>query len=1321
MICPDHTQVTLFVQGELPVEDVSRFEAHIDGCERCLALIARASEAMSIRHGADRAAQSDAVFIQLIAALARRSDRLSTSDPPVPPERFGPYRVLGILGRGGMGIVYRAVHDGSGRSVAIKTVAAARPKLLAGMREEIGFLQHLEHPGIVRIFENGVVDGDPWYAMELLEGSTLENFSRSLWRGASVQAAGRSWLHSGEVGSTRATPAAAGGRLGDVLALFVRVCAPLGFLHRAGFVHCDLKPANIFIRAGGQPVLMDFGLLSRAGGAIGRESLEIGGQLRGTLPYLSPELIRGQIPDARADLYGLGCILYESVTGRPPFVAHTAKGFLEAHLRSEPMPASQLVSGIPKLVDELLASLLAKRPDQRIGDANVVAEVLMQAIRTPESVLSSPRPATPYLFRPRMVGRGDVVERILALRANAERGHGHFLLISGESGIGKTFLASEIAQSAARAGFEVVTGECVPVPPAERADREIIGVAFAPFRKLLQNAADRCRKGAPDVATRLFGSEQTIRLLARYEPALGHLLGPAAVEDLARLPPSGERERVLRALADLLDRLAEEGPLLLIIDDLQWSDELSLAFLSSLSANAFADRRLLLLALYRSDEVSKPILDLERKEHVQSLRLEPLDLSALTSMVGDLLSDEPSAEFVQTLAAHSEGNPFFVAEYLRAAATEGILERTAEGWRLAFEASRIGYGALELPRSLQALLERRLALLTHMTQRVTEAAAVLGREFHVPLLTAVAGGPAEDISRALSEMLERQVVQRLSEDRLRFLHDKTREAAYARLDSERRRELHRAAANVIEAAYATSPELAEHYAELAYHFRRGEESARAVDYFEKGAELALRNSANADVVRFLREAREISAAASIPISVNRRASWERKMGEALQSLGDLEGSKTHLLRAVSLLGWPMPETPARIVLGIVPKLARQLLHRGLSRRWIEADRERSEVLLEAARAYDRLQQVYYYRGEYLPLFSANLATLNLTERALPSPSLVTAYTNAAAVAGIVPLRHLAAEYFQLAEATLERAYDPEVESYFRMLQAVYLTGLGEWDAAADASTRALDLAVKLRFPRRWEETAGVRAIWAWHRDLEGRLHWARRLLESALRRDDPQMTSWGLLGKAEVLADRGDFDRAAVDLARAEDIVQQLGAPEQICALGTRCFLLFAAGAVDDATTIADRATALVAQTKPIHLLGITAYARIAEVQLATWAAAFSDRRRRAHARTACKLLASASRIFPIVFPNYCLHEGTRQWMCGHSTRALSIWKRGVQAACRLDLPYAEARLLLSLGQFLPPASEASKNATARGRHLAARLGVRSEVLLPVAIAPRSR
>ena len=1310
MNCPNEAEIDLFVKGELGDVALSLFEAHLDDCDQCLGRIADVARSVESRDR-EPSARTDSVLVELIAALARRSDR-ATFVQPVQREWFGAYRVQGVLGRGAMGIVYRAVDGETGQQVAVKTVAAPSPRLLSAIRQEIAFLAGHHHPGVVSVIQSGIVDGDPWYAMELLEGTTLDELIRSSWTGLSPVSplASRDEARERVSGGGSGGRDAAAGRLNEVLELFARICDPLGFVHREGIVHCDLKPANIFLRDELRPVLMDFGLLSRARGAVGREILEIGGHLRGTLPYLAPELIRGQIPDARADLYSLGCILYECVTGRPPFVGKTAYEYLEAHLRAEPKPASARVGGVPAKLDELLASLLAKRASDRAGSTDAVSEVLVGLIRG--SPLRSPTsvPSAPYLFRPRIVGRSELLDRIGVLRSDAALGRGRLVLLKGESGIGKTFLGSEIAKRGAQAGFTVVTGECIPVAPADGGDPEVVGAALAPFRNLLQYAADRCRDGGHAEALRLFGSERTIRLLARYEPALAHLLPDTDAEPPAPLPPTAERERMLHAMLELLQRLAADGPLLVIVDDVQWADDLSLALLDLFAERSSRDFDcLLLLAFYRSEEVSKSLVNLESKPRVECLRLDALDTSSLRVLVDDMLSDNPPQEFVDALAAHSEGNPFFVAEYLRTAAAEGLLERTTGGWRLAKgpAATPRRYRELSLPPSLHALLERRLEALSPSARYLTEAAAVLGRQFLESMLIEVAG-PSGELQAAIAELSDRQVLHRSSHESLRFLHDKTREAAYARIEPRRRATLHALAARAIEAEYAGGDELPTHYAELAYHLRRAGDAARAVDYFEKAGKEALRSSANADAVHLLDEAGRLAETEGVPVGRVRRASWERMAGDALHGLGDLDASKLHLLKAVALSGWPMPEHPLHIGVAVASRLGRQILHRAVPRSWLAVEARHGDPLLEAARAYDRLQQVYYHRGEYSRLVLANLTTLNLSERTAPSSHLATAYANAGATAGIIPLRRAAANYFALAESTLAKAYDPDVEVYMRQLHAVYLLGMGQWEAACKEAHRSLRLSEDLGARRRWEENAGVLCIAT--SDLDERLEWASRALESARLRDDPQMTSWNLLRQAEVHAARGEFAGAAAAVAEVEAMKPRLGMLEEMWILATRSYVSLATGRTKEAESAADRASDVAKRTGPAFVGLIEAYTRIGEVQVALWtprARRRPDARER-RARAACASLAASARLFPIAVPSHCLCEGTLRWKSGDTKRAVETWQRGLLHARSLNVPYRELQLLRQLAEHLP-SEPVGRDAAVSATHLEKQLGIQDD------------
>jgi eukaryotic-like serine/threonine-protein kinase len=1255
--CIDVTQIGRFVEGALSSADVQKIEAHLDGCNACLEAVAGAAqgEIVASRTASLPNARRESAWVHLISALARSADP-ELDEPGSSRDAFGPYRVSGVLGRGGMGIVYRTTHQALGTPAAVKTVRGGGPHAVAAMRQEIAFLRGQRHPGIVAVFDDGVIDGDPWYAMELLEGSTLAALNRE-------------WWHHRDNGDE--LPAAAQGRLHDVLGAYSRICEPLSFVHRIGVVHCDLKPENVFVRGDGQPVLVDFGLLSRAQGAIGREVLEVGGRLRGTLPYMPPELVRGQLPDARADLYALGCMLYESVTGRPPFLGATATALLQAHLHLTPHPASSLVAGVPAALDELLRGLLAKERDERIANVDFVADnlesLLARSTRPPSS------PPTPYLFRPRVVGRDDALTEFRALREAAYAGRGRMTLVLGESGIGKTFVASEIVREAAQRRFEVVTGECLPLHAGPQSAGDIAAGALQPLRNLLRTGTDRSRRpGGKGPGP--FGSDRNVRVLSRYEPSLQFLLEPEQAGDaVSPLPPNAERDRVLEALADLTFGLASMAPLVLVIDDIQWADDLTLAFLEFLSGGILDDKRVLVIALCRSEEITPAIAALRRRESVSVIALGRLASEPLSTMIHDLLAGRPPEDFVRALTEQSEGNPFFVAEYLRAAAAEGQLERTPAGWKLA---AGVGAGhAWALPRSLLELLERRLALLSEASQRVASTAAVLGREFDPAKLSAMSDD-ASSVEPSIREMLERQVVQRLAGGRLRFLHDKIREAAYARIDARRRRELHGAAARAIEAAHGSSAELDEHAAEIGYHWRSAGEAEKAIGHFEKAAARALAGSANADAVRLLRAAHEASVEGGVEIPAARRATWERQLGDALLGLGDLAGSVDRLGAALAHMGRPVPRSGLGMGLTTASNALLQVAHRLVPATWLS--RRSPPGALEAARAYERLLQASYYSGDYAKLFFANLATLNVAETLPPTPTLVAAYTSAAITAGIMPMRSLAARYFRLAEEALARAHDVEVESYVRLVSGVYDSGIGRWPEALASNSRALELSERMGFHRRWEEAAGVRAWLLSRIDFAPSLEWAERLLAAAHRRGDKQMMGWGLMGIGCIHSRCGDLEALDRLLARQVELVPDVTGAERIGMDGLRLVPALASGDLATAMSTADAMTSAIRQTGPIHLHCLDAYARVAETYLKAWQTSGS-RAAEAKARAALATFGRAAHVFTVARPRHRFLVGAHQWLAGRRTKAIGSWRRGVADAAALGMDYDRAWLLRAI------------------------------------------
>ncbi|MCA9677581.1 MAG: serine/threonine-protein kinase PknK, partial [Myxococcales bacterium] len=390
---------------------------------------------------------------------------------PDQPALIGDYRILDLLGRGGMGVVYVAEHVASGEAAAVKTVRVPTESSLESLRREIHALSSLHHPGVVRIRDHGIADGMPWYAMDLLRGRTLRDYFRAWW-GEPTEPRSDTRNIRGPAHDLDAEPAAAQLRLGGVppftiagcLGLFRRICAPLAFLHGEGLVHRDLSPTNIFILDGERPTLFDFGLAAHFRTDSARDVLEVGGQAVGTTHYMAPEQVRGEVVDARADVYALGCILYEAVTGRPPFLGETRAAVLWQHVEDLPPAASALNPALPAELDDLLARMLAKRPRDRIGYVADVARALDRLGATPDPDGDDGRPPPrSYTYRSGVCGRGAWLDRFDAVIAQLEARQGGCAVISGEGGVGKTRLVAEIATRAASRGLRVITGECQPV------------------------------------------------------------------------------------------------------------------------------------------------------------------------------------------------------------------------------------------------------------------------------------------------------------------------------------------------------------------------------------------------------------------------------------------------------------------------------------------------------------------------------------------------------------------------------------------------------------------------------------------------------------------------------------------------------------------------------------------------------------------------------------------------------------------------------------------------------------------------------------------
>ena len=777
------------------------------------------------------------------------------------PDRIGPYRVLGAVGKGGMGAVYVGTLGDAERRVALKTVRVTQAALVLAIRREIRALSRLEHPGIVRIVDDGVDAGMPWYAMELLEGITLRDHMRQTYRDSPnlpSSAAPTERLDT----TRRATPAGAvapgpevevelgAAELGEILTIAARLCVPLAYLHGEGLVHRDLKPENVLLGEG-HPVIVDFGLASSFAGLEGRDELQLGGEVSGTVAYIAPEQASGDLVDARADIYALGCILYELLTGRPPFASADPVAALTARLMGLPPPPGSVARGVPAAVDALVMKLLATAPAERIGYAeDVERELVRLGAEAPATVAPLPRA---YLYRAATVGRGGTIGLLERYVARLARGKGGIVFLGGESGAGKTRVAVELGTRAVRDGRSVLTAAC-PDPRGRGS------ALLSAFRPVLDAIADRCRERGAGETSRLLGSRRA--LLARFAPSIAELPGTSA--DQLDEPVHG-RMQLFAALLDTLKAIATR-PTVLVVDDGHWADELSAGFIESLLDGGELDNvPLLLLVTYRTAETASSVVALAARGDATTLELARLDDRAVHRMVGEVLAvANPPSSLAEHLYGLSQGNPLFVAEYLRAAMDGGFLKRTSDGrWTLEEPTSETALEQLRMPATIRGLVTRHIDGLGRSARHLLSLAAIVGREAATDILQAAYR--EGDALEPMHELVRRQAIESAGGS-VRFVHDQLREVVLERIPTEEVAGLHRAVAEALEGAGASR---GDEMGRLGHHWDVAGEPDRARSCYLAGARHAASAFAYGEAERLYRRHLDLAPEAT-PESIQAR-------------------------------------------------------------------------------------------------------------------------------------------------------------------------------------------------------------------------------------------------------------------------------------------------------------------------------------------------------------------------------------------------------------------------------------------------------------------
>jgi tetratricopeptide (TPR) repeat protein/predicted Ser/Thr protein kinase len=771
---------------------------------------------------------------------------------------FAGHRLEALVARGGMGVIYRATQLRPSRPVALKLVS---PGLVdhAGLRErfkrESEIAASIDHPNVIPIYQTGEEDGAHFIAMRWVEGTDL---------GTLIDREGRLEPH----------------RAARIVS---QVANALDAAHAHGLVHRDVKPGNILIAADDHVYLTDFGLTRRSES----ERLTRTGHWVGTLDYVAPEQILGQPTSARSDVYSLGCVLYETLTGCVPYGRETDAATLWAHVHAPAPSVLEVSTEIPAEFDAVIARALAKDPADRHPNAGALGEEAMavalatrgdgggpagtmsieRSASVARRVATGGRPTTAPTDTPlaipvptaleaagerRLFGRDRELAELQEALGAALSGGRRGAMLAGDPGIGKTTLAAALAVKAEKSGAAILYGRC---------DEDFL-IPYRPFVEALGHLVTHAPAGLLDRHVDDYGG-----ILGRLVPQLSQRLGSRR----PALSTQGDLYMLFSAVAALLSAASARQPLVVVLDDLHWADSQTISLLRYLLTSP-TPMTGLVLGTYRPTDLGREhglidlVADLYREPELTWMLLEGLDEDAIVQMTAARARhelDDEGVRLAQALHDETKGNPFFTIEILRNLAESGQLVRESGRWSTRRDISEIA-----LPRTVRETIKRRVVRLGRRAEselggRIEEVlgtAAVVGREIDVELLGQVLEEDRDDLLDVLETAREAALVTEAPGPTrgYSFSHALIEHALYDGLRAPVRRRTHRLIAEALERI--CGPEPGPRIGELAHHWLEGmqpDEAPKVLDYLRRAAEAAVTKLAPSEAVRLYKSALEL--------------------------------------------------------------------------------------------------------------------------------------------------------------------------------------------------------------------------------------------------------------------------------------------------------------------------------------------------------------------------------------------------------------------------------------------------------------------------------
>ena len=774
------------------------------------------------------------------------------------------YQVSRLLGEGGKKRVYLAHDSLLGRDVAfglIKTEGFDQASKERISREAQAMGRLGVHPNIVAVLDLGQeADGTPYMVTEFMSGGDVEGLldadrvrspspqtSPADERGGTNEAGGAYSRPSFQGGEHKEPSPSEGGGLGvgrnglsleRTIEIGKAVCEGLEFAHSRDIIHRDLKPGNVWLTEDGIAKIGDFGLAMMTDRSrLTREAMMIG-----TPSYMPPEQATGGDMTPKSDLYSLGAMLYEMVTGRPPFLGDEEIAIISQHINTPPVAPTWHNGSCPRPLEALIMRLLAKDPSERPDSAQDVFNAL-DAIdltargETVERDASSLESLAGGVF----VGRQAEMDQLKAGLEDVLGGSGRLIALMGEPGIGKTRTSEEFVTYAGLRGAQTLWGRCYETG------------GQPPYWPWVQAIRSYVREVDADDLRRQMGSSASVmaELITDIKDRLPEVQAPPEIED-----PDSARFRLFDSIASFLKSASQTQPLVIVLDDLHWSDRPSLQFLEFM-ARELGQSRVLLLCTYRDMELNRrhPLTvtlgGLARERLYERVLLRGLTESDVGRFIGIASGVQPPQELSATVYRHTEGNPLFVTEVVRELVQSGDMAES----RISGDST----WSVRIPEGVRDVIGRRLDRLSERANDLLTTAAVVGRDFTLNVMKELAEDTTESqLLDVLDEALDARLIEELTDEvgHYQFTHALIQETLTSELSLTRRVRIHARVAETLERVYWDETE--DHASELVVHFSEAETvlgTDRLVKYLITAGEAELSAYAFDDAFNYFERAR----------------------------------------------------------------------------------------------------------------------------------------------------------------------------------------------------------------------------------------------------------------------------------------------------------------------------------------------------------------------------------------------------------------------------------------------------------------------------------